>query len=403
MQNFALSADATCDDDNALRAFEEFLRGRGYASIIIHRYLRFMRRVGQWRHRHRAGLLDLHASDTPSLLRHLLRGRRTSTVSQCRCSLDRWFDFRGEDRRPRKQRHAAWQSWCDAYRSFLVDHRGLLPDSVTDNIRESGLLLDALFGSGGPRWDTVSVEQIWRYCERCARGAKPGYTNKRLFAVRRFLQFVHARDGCRAELFNAVPHIASFVVATPPTPALTESQRQQLLRAFPIGILGARRDLAMCRCMLDLGLRSAEVARLRLPDLDWPQRVLAVPAIKRGRVRHVPIPAAVFRALRDYLENERPATASDALFVRTRTRIGQPITAMAVQAAAVRAYRRAGLPHAWHGSHRLRHTFATRLFARGATLKEIADLLGHRQLDSANLYTRVDLELLRRIAVPWPV
>jgi site-specific recombinase XerD len=54
------------------------------------------------------------------------------------------------------------------------------------------------------------------------------------------------------------------------------------------------------------------------------------------------------------------------------------------------------------GDPRLRHTFASRLHQRGVDMKPIADLLGHRRLDSTNLYTQVNLEALRQLARPWP-
>jgi site-specific recombinase XerD len=79
------------------------------------------------------------------------------------------------------------------------------------------------------------------------------------------------------------------------------------------------------------------------------------------------------------------------------------LTPLAVQQAMSRAYRRCGFPKDISGAHLLRHTFATRLFARGVTIKGIADLLGHRQLHSANLYTHVASSALRRLALPWPI
>ena len=54
------------------------------------------------------------------------------------------------------------------------------------------------------------------------------------------------------------------------------------------------------------------------------------------------------------------------------------------------------------GTHVLRHTAATRLYRGGASLKEVADLLGHRSLDTTAIYTKVDLTALAAVALPWP-
>ena len=61
---------------------------------------------------------------------------------------------------------------------------------------------------------------------------------------------------------------------------------------------------------------------------------------------------------------------------------------------------RSGLTGA--GPHQLRHSFATRLHARGASLKEVADVLGHRHFNTTAIYARVNLSQLRKVALPWP-
>ena len=54
------------------------------------------------------------------------------------------------------------------------------------------------------------------------------------------------------------------------------------------------------------------------------------------------------------------------------------------------------------GTHRLRHAFATRLHARGASLKEVADVLGHQNFDTTAIYARVNLPQLAKVALRWP-
>jgi len=67
-----------------------------------------------------------------------------------------------------------------------------------------------------------------------------------------------------------------------------------------------------------------------------------------------------------------------------------------------RAYARAGFPLEWCGTHILRRTAATRMLRRGATLKEIADVLGHRSINTSAIYAKVDLSALKTVALPWP-
>ncbi len=74
----------------------------------------------------------------------------------------------------------------------------------------------------------------------------------------------------------------------------------------------------------------------------------------------------------------------------------------AISEVVKRALRRCGIEVPRPGAHLLRHTLASHLAQKGASLKEIADLLRHRQVNSASVYTHVDLPALKALAQPWP-
>jgi len=117
-------------------------------------------------------------------------------------------------------------------------------------------------------------------------------------------------------------------------------------------------------------------------------------------VKRLPLPQITGAALVDYLGHGRPATSSRSVFVLHRAPRGQAATNTTVRGAIRRAFERAGLP--WSGTHILRHTAATRMVQGGASLKEVADVLGHRSIDTTLIYTKVDLPQLSRVALPWP-
>lgn len=62
----------------------------------------------------------------------------------------------------------------------------------------------------------------------------------------------------------------------------------------------------------------------------------------------------------------------------------------------------ARLNHRVRGAHVLRRSFASQLLNPGATLKQIADFLGHTSIDTTTLYAKVDLATLSGVALPWP-
>jgi site-specific recombinase XerD len=153
----------------------------------------------------------------------------------------------------------------------------------------------------------------------------------------------------------------------------------------------------MLMLLARLGLRSIEIARLQLDDLDWRAGDLLV----RGKARRddrLPIPDDVGAALAEYLAlRGRHDSRSVFLTLRAPTR---RIRADLVGDVVQRHCRHAGVPHV--GPHRLRHTLATRMLARGATLADISQVLRHSDLATTAIYAKVDLGRLREVARPWP-
>lgn len=163
------------------------------------------------------------------------------------------------------------------------------------------------------------------------------------------------------------------------------------------------RDRAIVLCLSTLGLRPSEVADLRLEDLDWRGATIQLRARKTRRGALLPLPREAGRAIVAYLRGERPATDERRVFVQhLGSHRGKPISSTAVSEAAVRMLRRAGVMSPLAGAYVFRHTVASRMVRRGASLKEVADFLGHQSLDTAMIYAKLDLPALRQVALPWP-
>jgi len=158
----------------------------------------------------------------------------------------------------------------------------------------------------------------------------------------------------------------------------------------------------MTLCLAQMGLRAGEVAALSLDGIDWRAGTLLLARAKERRTSVLPLPAQVGRALVSYLRNGRPPTQARQLFVRHRAPLGEPMTSSGVSAVVRRAFARAQIDVAIRGAHVLRHTAATRMVRAGVSLKEVADLLRHRSLDTVMIYTKLDLPTLAEVAQPWP-
>lgn len=180
---------------------------------------------------------------------------------------------------------------------------------------------------------------------------------------------------------------------------LSAEELEQFLGAFESDPL-RRRGYAIVRCLADLGLRSSEVIRLRLDDIDWRAGTIRIAAGKVRRADMLPLPASTGEAIAGYLLQERPETARREIFVRHIAPLGEPVGRRVVQKTLHAAYRRLG----WERTrvHVLRHTLGSRLINAGTPMKQIADVLRHRSIVTSATYTRVDASRLSAVAMPWP-
>jgi site-specific recombinase XerD len=179
---------------------------------------------------------------------------------------------------------------------------------------------------------------------------------------------------------------------------LQSGQVDALLSAHDTGTPVGLRDRAVLVVLARLGLRGAEVAAIRLVDVDWRGGDIVVRG-KGSRVERLPLPAEVGAVLAAYLTGGRPACRCSTLFVTARAPY-RALNGSAIRAIMGRACRQAGLPRL--GAHRLRHTLATDLLRAGSPLSEVGQVLRHRSALSTAIYAKVDDDALRGLARPWP-
>jgi integrase len=149
-----------------------------------------------------------------------------------------------------------------------------------------------------------------------------------------------------------------------------------------------------------LGLRSIEINRLTIDDIDWGLGIITLKRTKSRRQDVLPLPVSTGEALEAYVRHERPKTSNRALFVRHLPPFSQPLGVDGIRRVIRDAYRRSGIPHG--RTHALRHTLARQMIDGGNSIKEIADVLRHRSLNTSRIYAKVNYDALYEVALPWP-
>lgn len=221
-------------------------------------------------------------------------------------------------------------------------------------------------------------------------------------ALRSFFRFLRAKGLCDGRLEAAIPKIAHWQLSAIPR-HLSDDQLGKVLASLDVPRPCGERDRAIVWCLATLGLRPGEVADLRLEDIDWRNGTVRLHARKTGRGAVLPLPREAGRAIVTYLRGQRPTTNERRVFVQhLGPHRGEPISSNAVSGVVARALRRAEVKAPLAGAYVLRHTVASRMVRRGSSLKEVADFLGHRCLDTTAIYAKLDLPALREVALPWP-
>jgi site-specific recombinase XerD len=372
---------------------------RGFASCTIRAHLHTLRHLEPWLQRRRLSVDDLSGS----------------------ALAEAWKFFR---------RHKRWD--CRGIRrlgEFLKDQGRLKPDklrALTRSEKEvarytAHLRKDCAFAQGTiVRHDNV-VRRFLRFLGMDK--SKEALRKLTLGQIHSFLRrvFGHYARQTMAEVVGAMRRFLRFEfmsgVLREPLHLRLESTRiyrqERLARALPWPQLRSvlelmdrstptgRRDYAMLLLAASYGLRCSEVAALSVDDIDWRARLLRVSAPKTGQNMVLPLTDGMANALVDYLRRGRPVSDSRRLFLRVRAPAGV-LGAHGVACSLKRAARATGVSIQTTSFHALRHAFALRLLRRGAALDHISGVLGHRDPNTTSTYLRLDVEDLRRVALPAP-
>lgn len=382
-----------------VEGYRGWLAGRGYTPLTVRNMLKDLGQVGVWLSVEGIAVAELDEERMAAFLRaRRAAGKRRVPGARGMVPLLSYLREIGVAP-PAQPSETPLGALLGRYRSWMVQDRGLSAATVLryENAARRFLAEQAVVGDVFDPAALTGVDVsafLLRECARVSAGSAKG----RVAELRSVLRFLYVEGLTPLQLGAAVPPVGGWRFATLPPPTMTAVDVQKLLdgcdRSTPVGV----RDFAMMTLVARLGLRSIEVARLELRDVDWRSGELVVRG-KGRRQDRLPLPADVGQALVAYLSAGRNPAGARHLFLTCRAPRG-PIRAALVGDVVERACLRAGVPHV--GPHRLRHALAGELLRQGAGLVAISQVLRHQDLATTALYAKVDLGALRQVAQPWP-
>lgn len=287
------------------------------------------------------------------------------------------------------------------YEERLITARGLVATTAHNRVVCMQTMLTDLGVRRAGQILAWTPEQIERYV--CGKALRHSPANAQAIAcgARSFLRFLLQEGLIHRDLSTAVPTFAQWRLAPLPE-TLREEELARLIKAANVRTPLGRRNRAMLLCMTELGMRASDVAYLELDGIDLTARVLRLRRGKGRRATALPMTDRLAGALDAYLRHGRPICLSQSVFLVHRAPVGTPITPNGICYMVLGLAERAGLRDRIGGTHILRHTVASRMLNAGATLKQVADLLGHKSIDTTTIYAKVDLNSLAQVALPWP-
>jgi integrase len=386
-----------------IASFRAKLEGLGYTPAQVLYHLRFFAKFDLWLLRRKQRLWRINEKQVDQFLNRL----RHELPGVCRgapSALRRLLTFLREIRVVAPKRAPVADSpalrLADEYRLFLKKERGLDCATIRNYSRHIERFLGERFGTGRVSLHTLGTSDVTAFVRRHAPRGGLGLAAQMVTGLRSFFRFARLHGLIASDLAAVVPAVPTWQGSGPPK-HLSRKAVQRVLTACEQATVRGKRDYAILLLLARLGLRAGEIVTLQLDDIDWVNAQLTIRSKKGNGWARLPLPIDVGRALARYLRVRPPSTHRN-VFVRGYAPYTPFVASGPVSVLVRKAIERAEVKSARTGAHLFRHSLATEMLRRGASLDEIGRVLRHRHPDTTAIYAKVDLKALRGLALPWP-
>jgi integrase/recombinase XerD len=383
-----------------LEDFVQWLATQGYTAGTIGNYLKTLPKVVRWLRRHRITALDQLTQQDLKLGHDHYRPKRDD-ASWVFGALGRFLGEcqpvpEGDLPPPRPV-----EVEIDRFGTYLRETRGVAEATVSGHSGRLRAFLRQLRFNGKPAaLRQLKPRQIHAFLRQSARTNNRFSMQHIVATLRAYLQERYAQGALSKPLHLQIDTPRVYRGERLPR-ALPWAQVQAFLQSIDRSQPFGRRDFTLLYLAAAFGLRSVELVRLTLDDIDWRARTLRIQQTKTRQTLRLPLTDEVAHVLIDYLRNARPKSARRQLFLRVRAPL-TPLQPASVHDVLEHRLRCSGLTLPPFGTHVLRHSFATRLMQQGVSIKAIGDTLGHRDIESTSVYLRLNVDELREVALPVP-
>lgn len=288
------------------------------------------------------------------------------------------------------------------FEAWMRSERGLDDSTIANRLRTVRQMLYSTFEPGTFDRRSVSVVTVRHHIAERAGKLAPTTVGRMVADIRSYASFLTARGVGPARQIALLP-LKAPGRARNVGPIMSDEDFRRIVAETEGGGERGLRDRAILLLMGNLGLRASDVAALSVDDVDWSRGLLHIRESKSVSDRTVPIDEETGSALEAYVVGARgPRPGTRALFLPAgREAGGAAVTSAQVVRAVKLLAEKAGVS-GYHGAHSIRRAVATGMVAGGASVKVVADVLGHESVQTTMRYLRVDMASLSQACSPWP-
>ena len=380
------------------------LQQQGYAWDSIRGYLRGCDQFARWLPQQGYAIADVNQTLVKRYISGLQRppsGRLPKAAEGLSHLLKLWRQKKRLPERIDESPRTPTEQWLLRYEQYLDQVCGNAASTRDHYLHIARRFLTACFGSGRLAWSSLQAQQIAEFVKQETASRRGGGRKLPSTAVRSVLRFLVLNGELSTGLEAAALTPRQWTHDSIPE-SLTAQEVEQVLALYSGDSPTDLRNRAILTLLARLGLRAHEVVSLCLDNINWHEAHLLIRPGKTHHERMLPLVQDVGSTLAEYLCWGRPATASRAVFLHVQAPFRPFSGSSAISRIAARALSRVGVTgYDRLGAHLFRHTAASDMVNRGASFKEVADVLGHRSLQTTGIYAKLDLPTLSEVALPW--
>lgn len=247
----------------------------------------------------------------------------------------------------------------------------------------------------------LTPEKVQEYFINYAKNHGQSCRRSMQSTLRMFFRYCVNQGYIKKDLSLSIPTLRTYKLSRIPY-GIEDKEARRLLASIDRNTDSGRRDYAIIQILYTYGVRGGQVSSLRFDNINWEASQIHFKALKHGKKSLVPLTDNVGESLLDYLQNSRPDFSYPEIFLTVQAPYRPLASSDAISTIVARRMHMANIKSPNYGARAFRHLFASRMLKNGYSLKYIADMIGHRNISTTFIYTKIDFDTLKVAALNWP-